>query len=346
MRKVLITLVVIGSLLLVPVVTTADAGQEHSPSRFQQPGPAQTDASEVPDSASGFLSTFRSMEGTTAYQRYSEFEIVRSQAIFEVQIGEFTPSERRRMELVVRTLRTFREGYAYQQNGSYDAAIESANETSELLSELREVDGGERYAVLGEIALERFYARNGQALQTRAEQQETTPRRIDTLRRAALAYQRAGDTDRYSTVLVRVDRVRQSYRSDAETLNASAASASSFLKGCTACSGGQEAALTYGASVFTRYQRAIAASQDASTALALAEKHGLTDRAEELSQLQEELTASRTSLAVASVIAFSAYAFVLGLIAAVIAWRLTHWRQDLEAAARGDSILMGEMLRG
>lgn len=332
--------------VVVPSATFATAAPDQTGSiTDQQVTLAQTDDGKTPTSASGFLTTFRKMEGTEAFRSYSEFEIIRSQAVMAVQVGEFTETEQRRMRLILRILRTFQRGYAHQQNGSYAAAIASANKTNALIEELRRTDGGERYATLADLALERFYARIGQALQSRAEAEDTTPKRIETLRRALLAYQRAGATERYSNVLVRVDSLEKSYNSDVSTINESASAAASVLNRCSNCQDTVKAVSSYRFRVFSRYQRTLQVTRDLNRAIELANNHGLEARVEKLQAMRADLTEIRRTLMFASIIIFAGYAAVLGTVGALIGWRLTVWRRDLEAATRGDSILVGAMLR-
>lgn len=345
MRTLLTMITITVAVVAVPVTTgpAVAAAADDSPAR-QEPVPAlQTNTSDL-DSADEYLTTFRELEGTAAFTNYSEFEVIRSQAVLSVQVGNFTRAEQRRMELLLSLLGTFRAGYQHQQNGSYDAAIEAANETNAISDRLRQNDG-EQYAILADVALERFYGQTGQALQSRAETESSTPQRIATLERAALTYQRSGSTDRYSQVLIRVDSIQKAYDADLATLNDSAAAATTFTEDCRDCGDVIAAIGTYGFGVFPRYQRSIEAEDQSRTAVELADQHGLTDQSEAMTSLRSEVDAMQATLALASLTIVLGYSAVVGLFAALVGWRLLAWRRDLRSAARGDSVLVGAMLR-
>lgn len=304
-----------------------------------------SEQSEMPSTAEGYLAAFKSLNNTEAFSRYSEFEVLRSQAIFDVQVGEFTESKERRMSRVLKLLRTFRDGYRLQQNGSYLEAIKVANESRAITASLRDVERGQSYAALSEIALDRFYERTGQALQTLAEDQSTTPERLALLRRAAIAYKQAGSVDRYSRILVRVDSVEKEFRADLEEMNESIATAERFLSNCRDCGSLGATLTTYNIGTFPRYQQALNAEREVQQAIALAEEHGLTSRMNAIESLQSEIASRQSTLMEASVGLLVGYAVVLGLFAAVVSWRLWLWHRDLVAKNRGDAILVGEMLR-
>jgi hypothetical protein len=345
MKSHYVILVVVLGMVTVPAATSASPATS-TPAAADQPiAFAQTNET-APESASAYLTAFRDMNGTAAYTSYSEFEVIRSQAVLAVQIGNFTETKAERMALVLDLLQTFDRAYNHQQAGEYGAAIDAANETNAVSSQLRAVEGGEQYAVLSAVALERFYDRTGQSLQSAAESESMTPDRITTLRRAALAYQRAGATDRYSQVLLRAESAEQTYQADVSEMNASAASASAFVDSCTDCGSVTGALTTYGFSVFPKYQEAQSAAAETETAISLAEQHGLSSRADSLATTQTTIGGFQTTLAIASAVLIVGYTAVLGLVCSLIAWRLTVWQRDLEAATHGDSVLVGAMIRG
>jgi len=336
------TILVIAIVIAVPFTSataeaiemSADAGAGGSPA-------VQADSL---DSAGEYLSALQTLNGTEAFRSYSEFEVLRSQAILAVQVGEFSDREQQQMNYVLDVLRTFRDAYRLQQNGSYEAAIEAANATSTTSDRLRGTDRGEQYALLVDVALERFYGKTGQALQNRAEQQSSTPRRLDTLQQAALSYRRSGSPDRTAQVLLRVDSTQTTYRADVDAMNASATTTTQFIDNCGDCSAAAEAITTYGLGVFPRYRQSLAASQEIRGAVDLADKHGLADRSESLSQAQTTVESSQSTLALASASVIVAYVTLLGLAAAVVSRQLLSWYRDLHAATRGDSVLLGAML--
>lgn len=340
MRRTLPTVVLVLALVTVPLASaTASAADD---SAIASPGVGQQISS--PETAGEYLSAFQSLNGSEAYGNYSEFEVLRSQAVFAVQVGEFTDTEAQQMNLVLDILQTFRDAYRFQQNGSYQSALEAANNTSQTSAQLRDMEGGEQYSVLADVALERFYGETGQDLQTLADQQNATPQRIETLQQAAIAYQRSGSADQQAQVLIRVDSTQTAYQADVEAMNESAATATEFTDNCGDCGDLQTAITSYGLGVFPRYQQSLVASQETREAAALATQHGLTSRSESLATLQSQIDSHQSTLALASLVLIVAYVSVLGLFAAIVSRQLLSWRRDLSAATRGDSVLLGAML--
>ena len=299
-----------------------------------------------PQSAGAYLAAFRKLEESNAYTSYSEFEVIRSQAVFAVQIGEFSTAEQARMRLVLDLLQIFATAYERQQAGEYEAAIQAAENGTVITEQLRSTIGGGRYAALAGVAIDRFYADTGQELQSRAETVSATETRIEALEDAARAYQQAGSTDRYAQILVRADRLRQTFQRDRDELNASVASARTFISACSNCGGAGEAINAYGAGVFQQYRSATRAVNDANQAVEIAEKHEMTERLETVQSARSAAGQRRDTLAVASTVLILGYSTFTGIIVGIIGWRVALWQRDLTAATRGDSLLLGAMLRG
>jgi len=108
---------------------------------------------QTPEDANDFLSEFRELQGSPAFEEYNEFEVVRSQAVVAVQAGEFDDTERRQMRLVLQALRSFNTAYRLSQNGSVVESVRRANETGQALNQLS-AGGGEKYSALAGLALE------------------------------------------------------------------------------------------------------------------------------------------------------------------------------------------------
>ena len=318
---------------------------------FDQTPITQTDdnvsvSSDSPQSAGAYLAAFRRLEQNNAYTSYSEFEVIRSQAVFAVQIGDFTAAEQARMRLVLDLLQTFATAYDRQQAGEYEAAIRAAENTTVVGEKLRSTAGGGQYAALAGVSIDRFYADTGQELQSRAETVSATETRIKALEDAARAYQRAGSTERYAQILIRVDRLKQTFQRDRDELNASVASAQTFISACSNCDGAGTAISAYGAGVFEQYRSATEAVDDADQATEIAEKHEMTERLETVQSIQSAAAQRRDTLAVASTTLILGYSTITGIIIGIIGWRVALWQRDMTAATRGDSLLLGAMLRG
>lgn len=297
-----------------------------------------------PETPEEYLEAFESLDGAGAFEAYSELEVIRSQAIQNVQIGNFTDEKEQRMSATFAALEQFEALHQAEQDGSYQQAIDLANETREIGEELRSVDGGQQYALLFDIALDRFYEQAAQQLLNQAETVERTPDRIDVLSRSATAYNEAGEAEQFADVRLRVEQTRQRFEADYEQLNSSRDTLTGFIEQCTDCDSAT-AVITNGPfSVFGLYsdsQTARAASEDG---ISLANRHGLTAAEEQLSTNQETVDQYQQTLIVASAALVMGYSTIVALVAALFMWRLMLWRRDLMASQRGDVVLMGEML--
>lgn len=343
-----------GVLLVVCLMTTttgigivgvAGAADTRTPgaSHSAELATVQEGNSSLPATADGYVAAFNALEGRSAYQSFSEFEVVRSQADLETQIGSFDRADQRKMGAVLRLLRTFSAAYQAEQNGSYQQALERANRTDSIATNLSN-NGGEQYAVLADVALDRFYERIGERLLGSAEQQNRTPTRIQALSRAATAFERGGATNRFSQLTLRITNLSERYQRDRAEMNTSIEAATSFVDSCSGC-GTVTAAITQNPlSVFASYSQSRAARAEASETVALADKHGLSDIGSDARSTEQQIGTYQDSLAKASVALVGGFALVVALVTAIVTNRLVAWRRDLEDSNLGDVVLMGEML--
>lgn len=292
---------------------------------------AASGAAAPPESRNGYLNSFRDLQGADALEQYSELEVVRTQAIAEVQAGEFSDRKETRMRRALEAMRSFVAATRLAENGSHVESLAAANRTASHLEGLRASDG-RQYAALIRLALDRFYENQGQRIYETAQATDSTPRQLRLLSHAATAYQRAGAVERFSTITVELERTRARYRSDLDRMNASTAAANDFVDTCaSACDSPVTALTSLGPGVFARYGAARDASRSARTANQLAADHGLSDRTEALSELRARTERAVISLAVGSAAALLGYGVVVALVAAALAHRLVAWARDIEA---------------
>lgn len=330
-RTAKVTIVVVVSGLIAvssfaPITGTATA-DEHDP--------------ETPEE---FLATFQTLEGTEAFERYSEFEIIRSQAVQDAQVGEFTPAKEERLTHILELLRTVDEAVEMQDTGAYEDALTLGDEAAEIIDDLRTVERGEEYALLAEIALDRFYAETAETLLAEAEETDTTPTRIDLLSQAAASYNRAGETEQFGQLSLRVDETEQRFQTDLDTINESSAELDAFLDECDDCDSAADVIMEEGLSVFGLYSDSLGALSSGKEALSMAERHGLSDVEGALNADYEAANENSQTLAVASVTMLVGYSTVVGLVVALVTWRLMLWKRDFTDSQHGDVVLMGEML--
>jgi len=298
---------------------------------------------QMPETRDEFLATFRDMNGTAAFGTYTEFEIIRSQVLLNVQAGSFKTADRERSERAVRLLRRFTEAYTCQQSGEFAAALALANDTDAVASELA-ASGSGQFGTLADLALTRFYTRVGEELRTRGETIDRTPDRIETFELAALAFRRAGATDQFAQLSIRLDETRQVYQEDMAQYNESMTAAQSFVDGYGAYMSPGTALAAIGGDVFDRYTAARTASDETAEAAELARKHALEDRTARAETLGAEVAAARDTLAAAAAGAMIGFAALVALVAGLLGSRLAAWRQDFRDTQVGNVVLVGEML--
>jgi len=305
---------------------------------------AAATATSQPETQAEYLTTFRRLNGTEAFLRYQEFEVIRSQVVLEVQVGEFTDGKRERMQTVLELLRTFREAVDARENGSNVRSLRLANETAAIADSLLEQDGGRQYSVLADLALDRFYEENGQALLERAEGIERTPERLRALEQSATAFRQAGAADRFSQLRLRIERTDQQYRSDLVRINDSANTTASFVSACANCDSPASTLQTHRLAVFSLYAASLRADAAAEEGATLATRHALSDRRSTFESRAETIGEYRQTLAVTGAGVLVGFSGVVALLAAIVTWRLMRWRRDLADAQAGDIVLIGEML--
>lgn len=302
-------------------------------------GAARTDVDidvEAPQSGDDFLTAFRELAGQESLSAYSEFEVIRTQAIVAVQAGSFDDADRTRMRAVLRTLVRFDAAYAAAQNGSLESSFESARSTREAVSTL-ESSGGTVYSSLASVAVDRFFRSLGERFEERSRGEDvSTPERIDALRRAGEAYRLGGSSDRFAQVSVQAEQLSSAWERDRQQLNESMTTAQGFLDRCGgACGGPVSAVSTHTISVFGLYTDARSASAASSEAVRIAEANSLGERTAELQTIAGDVSGTLLSLALGSTLLLFAYAFVLSLPTMFVAGRISAWARDRRAASVG-----------
>lgn len=300
----------------------------------------------TPETADEYLDAFRGLQGHEAFQEYSEFEVVRSQAISTVQVGTFTEAKAERMALVYEVLVTFEEAYNLSQTGSRVESLERANATATLLADLRAA-GGNQYAALTTLALDRFYRDQGEALHEEALAANDTRTKLELMRHAATAYKHGGAVEKYSNLVVQRGSLESSYEADVETLNESMAAARRSLSRCDdGCESPVAALATHSTSVFDRYADMRRTTDRLAVAADVAAEHGLSDRADEVSATRERAWSAVVSLAVASAALVLGFAAVVAIVAMVVAHRLSAWARDVEHSHVGEIVMSEEVVHG
>jgi hypothetical protein len=293
------------------------------------------------ETANEYLAAFQALNGSAAFANYSEFEVVRTQALTEVQVGSFDERERTRMEHVLRLLRTFESAYRASENESYRESLTAANETAAEIESLRGT-GRESYVILSEIALERFYTDLGGNLSDRARNADRTPKRLQLLQYAATAYRRGGAINRYSDMRIRIDNLRAEFEDDLRRYNESMAASQRFVDGCgPGCASPVDAIRAQQLGVFAAYARAVEARDDASDTTDIASKHGLSERLGSARDVLGQTTTATVNFAIASAAIVISYALLVALFAVFFVRRILAWKRDVERSRVDEIVLVG-----
>lgn len=291
--------------------------------------------------ANGYFETFRSMEGTEAYEEYDELETVRSFAVSKTQVtGELSADERAEFDAVLGTLRAFDRAYVRAENGEYEASLAAAENASAHVEDLEDYD--QTQATLADLALTRFYERLGDGLYEEAESADRTPERIERLEMTATAYERADMPNEASQFRVQAEQLAAEYERDRETIATASNASTTFLESCTDCTDVQGAISANGLDTFAAYTEAESTYRSLEDARERADEHGLADRESELAAVSDEVDDARTTLAVASAAILIGYGVVVGLLGTIVIGRLFVWRRTYESARIGSVVAVGD----
>ncbi len=319
--------------MVVPIATTGAAADERN----------RLGAVDDPETAEEYFETFRTMEGTAAYEEYDEFETLRTFAISQTQeIGTLDAEAEAELAAVLETMRTFESAYNNAEDGQFEASLDTVEDVDAAIEELETYD--ETQATLADLAVTRFYERLGDGLREDAEAAERTPDRLELLSMTVTAYERANLPDEAAEFNLRAEQLSAEYENDLEQINETEAAAGALLEGCSDCTK-TTAALAGNPNVlalFEHYRTAQAVNADVQDAQAAAESHGLSEREEELAARSETVSNARTSLALASVSVLMGYGVVVGLLSSLLFGRVFTWQRTYDRAQIGAVVSVGD----
>lgn len=289
-----------------------------------------TGATAQPTSADEYLNELNNKRDSEALNQYTELDLARSQAVVELQTQEeFDERTRRQMHHLLNAIIAFEQAYEVAQEDP-KASLEHADEASMHLEELAAA-GGTQYSGFGTVALERFYANQGEKLYEEAQQEEATPDRIVLLRAATHAFDRAGEADRYTDTQIEHDELSTQYERDRERHDELVTNANSYLNNCeAACQGVTEYLQSSPFGVVDEYTSALDAYESATEASEIAAEHGLNENSNSAAaDLKSETFSAIVTTAIASAILAFLYAGLFIILAAVLIWRLSVWAEDI-----------------
>ncbi|WP_430505587.1 hypothetical protein [Haloparvum sp. PAK95] len=290
-------------------------------------------AQSSPESPEEFIRALNDLRDSEALSEYAELDLARSRAVVETQTSDaFTQQDRTQMTNLLNALLAFERAYTTAQQDPVES-LDHADEAYVALQQL-EAAGGERYAAFGFVALDRFYAVQGERIYESAQTANSTPAELELLSAAVHAYNRSGDTDRYSEVKLERDQLRSQYESDMRRHDELVGDAAAFVDRCrVACEGVNTALLAPVRSV-TEYTLALRARESASEAASIAEKHGVATADGRATEISDTAGNALIAAGIATVALVVAYAAAMVGVAGVLIWRLSIWAADAQAAAR------------
>ncbi|MFB6154579.1 MAG: hypothetical protein ABEJ22_01705 [Haloferacaceae archaeon] len=303
------------------------------------PPTAAADAPQTVESCNDALTALRGLAGSPAFDDYSEFEVIRSQAVTQAQVGTCDDGKVETLGAVVAVLRSFTGAYRASENGSAAQALEGANATRSHIQTLRS-QGVQQYVALSQLALDRFYSALGDKLAARAREATRTPDEIDRLGLAATAYKQAGSTQRFSKLTVRMQDLSAQFSADMDAVDDTTATTKSFLASCSACSSPAAAAASPVETV-RKYARVRRLQSRLGTASDRLESHGLDPDTRDVATLRERVSSSLLALAAGAALFLLGFTLVVALLAAVVAWRVGLWERDLTDARVDEIVLTG-----
>ncbi|WP_280536570.1 hypothetical protein [Halopenitus sp. POP-27] len=294
---------------------------------------AVTGASADHGSAGEYLTQLNDLRNAEALTEYTELDLARSQAVVELQTAaEFDSSMDTRMHHLLNAILAFQEAYADAEENPIES-VDHATEAQSHLNQLSDA-GGEEYAGLGTVALERFYATQGETLYEQAQAAESTPRRLELLNASVRAFDGAGESERFADAQLERDQLLAEYESDMNRHDELVGDANTYLDGCgAACEGTTDYVLSGPFGAISEYTAAMSAHGDASEAAAIAEEHGLDGDTSEAAALESRAFTAMVSAGVASAILAFFYAGVFIAVAAGVIWRISVWARDLHTSA-------------
>jgi len=286
-------------------------------------------SADTPETANEYFETFRSLQGTPAFQSYSEFETIRTFSVTRSQeVGSLNIGEERELSGLLTLLQSFRNSYQSTQAGEFEQALSQAEDVEAAIDTLED-EGANTEASLAQLGLTRYYESIASDAQTQAESTQRTPEEVELLSIAASAYDRAGLPNQAAQFTAQVERMEAEYQFATEDIESATTEAQSFLSTCASCEGIGSAMASNPITLFTQYNQIQSVRNEVNGALEKAEIHGVADNQEQLTQAKSQIDSSWTALAVSTSFILLAYSIIVALISTVVVSKLFSWKRDL-----------------
>lgn len=288
--------------------------------------------------ADEYHADYSDLAGEEAIVEYSEFELIRSQVVIDLQTIDLTDQHLQQYDELLQALETFIEAYELHETGAYTESLASAQTVEDHLEAAADV-GADEYSAIGLIALDRFYGELGEEFYTQAQAEDHSPARLDLLESAATAYDQAGDSQWVSTILVEQSDLNASYHTDTDRMQTHLDDAETFTAECEAACDGPATLLTEDPlGAIGTYERAQSAFADADEAEDLAATHGLDDSAVAAATAGDDAFSAMVATAAVTASLIGGLLVILGLVLLLVMWRLGHWERDVLSARTDDVV--------
>lgn len=287
-------------------------------------------SADTPETANEYFETFRSLQGTSAFQSYSEFETIRTFAVTRSQeVGSLNIGEQRELQGLLTLLQSFRNSYQSSQAGEFEEALTQAEEVEAAIDTLED-EGASTEASLAQLGLTRYYESVASDAQTEADSTQRTPEEVALLTVAANAYDRAGLPNQAAQFTAQVERMESEYEFATEDMESATTEGQSFLSTCTNCEDPVNALASNPITLFSQYSQVQSVRNEVNDALEKAEIHGVVDDQEQLTQTKGQIDTAWTTLAVSTSFILLAYSIILALISTIVMTKLFSWKRDLD----------------
>lgn len=308
-------------------------------------GAGDAERAAPPETADEYLETFQTMSGTEAYEEYAEFETIRETAVSTVQVGTFDEETETEASLVYELLIAFEDAYDHAQAGDDEAALTAAERAANRTQKLQE--RGTSYAVLADLALDRFFAERAEQLfeEAATTDGQTTEWRLERLELASRAVQGSGQTDGQNAdrIISLAGELATELERDRQQINDTMAGATAFVERCDECTSAGGSLGTAGIGVFSSYAAALGHAADLRTAEERAAEHGLDEQQSEIEAALDAVEKRQWSLATASILLLGGFVLAFGTIATLVTARIARWRDDALEAQQGNDVFAEEI---
>lgn len=299
-------------------------------------------ADDDPHTQSEYLDTLNGMDGYEIYDEVEEINEVHAQSITDIQfIDDFDDEDREHFDAVITLLDDFEQAHTHVDNGEYDDGLDISeqliNETIPSLDETEYVG----IVTRAEFGFNRYHEQLGTELATQADEATATPDEITLRSYSAQAHELADNPAQAAEQRSFEEQLAVELSADQDQINTSQSSAEAFADSCDACESPVEAAQFYHFNIFSQYEAASDAYENASQVVTLTEQHNLGGSTAD-ERLADDIFDQQITLGLGALVLMTSYGAIIGLIATVVLLRLFRWKRTHDAAQVDSIVVIGD----